>query len=228
VIRTLFGQYSSRARCRRAALFLSLFDLNKSSRILDLGSERGDHIHSVLMNTAVPPQNVYIADIAGDLLLEGQRRYGYQPVLIPETGHLPFKDGFFDIVHCSSVIEHVTVPKNEIWKIASGRLFKERAWTHQQAFAQEISRLGNGYFVQTPSRWFPLESHSWLPFLSYFPRYLQLFLLRFSNRLWVKRTSPDWHLLTRADIIRLFPDAELHLERSWGLVKSLMAVRRME
>ncbi len=224
MIRELFHSYSTRARQRRARLFHTFFALNESSRVLDLGSERGDHIHSVLHGTAVCPENVHIADIDGALIEDGKKRYGYQPVLIPEHGRLPFADGYFDLVYCSSVIEHVTVAKGDVWKIRSGRRFSEQASARQQAFAAEIKRLGRSYFVQTPNRWFPLESHSWLPFVSYLPRALLLVVLRLSNRIWVKQTIPDWHLLTRSGMARLFPDAEIHSERSLGLVKSLMAV----
>jgi len=225
VIRVLFKAFSLRARERRARLFRSLFQLTKESRILDLGSERGDHIHSVLVGTPVLPENVYIADIDEVLINQGKEYYGFQPVLIPQRGRLPFDDDFFDVVYCSSVIEHVTVDKKDVWMIRSGKKFREVARTRQKEFAAEIMRLGKGYFVQTPYRFFPIESHSWLPFLGYLPRRLLMLKLRLINRFWVKRTNPDWYLLTSDDMKELFPDARILRERSMGLVKSLMAVR---
>lgn len=225
MIRKLFAFYSQRARERRSRLFRSCFRLDEGTRILDLGSERGDLIHRVLSGTAVRPENVTIADIDGQSVREGAARYGYNGVRIPESGRLPFPDRFFDLVHCSSVIEHVTVNKEEVWRIRSGRRFRELARARQKEFAAEIMRLGTGYFVQTPYRFFPIESHSWLPFLAYFPRRLLMMKLRTTNRFWVKRTDPDWHLLTVSDMKRLFPDARILRERSFGLVKSLMAVR---
>jgi hypothetical protein len=45
------------------------------------------------------------------------------------------------------------------------------------------------------------------------------------NRFWPKKTDPDFHLLTPADMRLLFPDAEICYERSFGLLKSLIAVR---
>lgn len=225
MIRTLFARYSAAARQKRAAFFRSLFPLNETMRILDLGSEGGDHIHSVLSGSAVKAENVYIADIDDALIQKGQRRYGYRPVLIPQEGALPFEDGFFDLVYCNSVIEHVTVNKEDVWKIRSGKRFREFSRLRQQAFSEEIARLGKGYFVQTPHRFFPIESHSWLPFLAYLPRRLMVFKLRITNRFWVKKTRPDWNLLTRAEMMRLFPDARVYTEKSFGLIKSLMAVR---
>ena len=57
---------------------------------------------------------------------------------------LPFADGEFDLVYCSSVIEHVPPAR-------------------RAAFAAEIRRVGRGWFVQTPAWSFPLEPHSLLP-----------------------------------------------------------------
>src|SRR5690606_41323531 len=95
----------------------------------------------------------------------------------------------------------------------------------QQDFAREIARLGKGYFVQTPCKSFPFESHSWLPFVAYVPRPALIPLLSASNRVWIKKTTPDWHLLSESEMRRLFPDATIVKERLGGFTKSLMAIR---
>jgi len=217
--------YSLNARHKRAKQFRSLFDLHEGIRILDLGSENGSAIADVLAGTKVSPSNVYIADISQKKVAEGSHRFGFHPVLIPESGRLPFPSQFFDIVYCSSVIEHVTVPKEEVWSLRSGDVFKERALIRQKQFAEEVRRIGIQFFVQTPYRYFPLESHTWLPFAGWLPRPLLISLLHLSNRFWVKTTQPDWHLLNHADMTNLFPDSEILVERSFLLTKSLIAVR---
>ena len=63
---------------------------------------------------------------------------------------LPFADGEFDLVYCSSVIEHVPPAR-------------------RAAFAAEIRRVGRGWFVQTPAFSFPLEPHSLLPGAHWLP-----------------------------------------------------------
>lgn len=218
--------YSSRARAYRAVLFRTLFSIDSNTRILDLGSETGAAIHAVLLGTDASPANVYIADIDAAQVREGALRFGYQPVVINESTQLPFTDDFFDIVYCSSVIEHVTVRKDEVWAIKSGREFRQRARERQRIFAEEIRRLGRQYFVQTPYRHFPLESHSWLPFVAWLPRRLQIPLFRFAGKIWIKRTTPDWYLLNRKELGMLFPGADIRTERSLGMTKSLMAIRR--
>jgi SAM-dependent methyltransferase len=132
----LIQKLSTRARARRARQFREAFSLTADTTVLDLGSQSGAHIHSVLAGTPVRPENTYIADIDTAALERGAKQYGFQPVLVGENGRLPFPDGYFDIVYCSSVIEHVTLPKNEIWSTRSGKVFRERSLTHQRAFAR--------------------------------------------------------------------------------------------
>ena len=111
-------------RAKRSRIFLACFSYTSKTRILDLGSEDGSHIASIIKKTPVMPKNIYIADIDENLVARGHKNFGFNPVTIPEFGKLPFADKYFDIVFCSSVIEHVTIPKSKVWKISSRRKFK--------------------------------------------------------------------------------------------------------
>jgi SAM-dependent methyltransferase len=224
LIKSSFRKYSSKSRFHRAKIFLGNFEITKHTKILDLGSESGENINQVLSNQSIDPANIYIADICEESIRLGSMKFGFTPILIDETGRLPFPDKFFDIVYCSSVIEHVTVDKGDVWKIGSGKTFKAKARIKQQQFANEIKRLGKGYFVQTPYKYFPIESHSWLPFVSFLPRHLLLPLLKITNRFWVKKTQPDWNLLTSSDFSSIFSEAKIVNEKSFGITKSMMAI----
>jgi len=225
MISRLFRLFSKRAREKRAELFRRSFTLDETTRILDIGSETGANIHAVLKGTRVRPENVYIADIQARLIDMGATCYGYVPVHVQEAGPLPFPDQFFDIVYCSSVIEHVTLPKGSVWHEWSGRRFREVSRLRQKEFAAEIRRLGKRFFVQTPYRHFPIEPHSWLPFAAWLPRWALIPVLRLANYAWVTQPVPDWHLLDRGEMTELFGDARIMEEKSFGLTKSLMAVK---
>lgn len=216
---------SKAARDRRSAWFRAAFAIGPNTRILDLGSEDGSNIRSVLEGTDFDPANVFIADIDDSAILKGEREFGFTPVLLDELGPIPFGNGFFDIVYCSSVIEHVTVPKSDVWSVCDRREFRRRAIDAQVNFASEIRRLGIGYWVQTPAKWFPIESHTWLPFLSYLTRSMQVRVIKIANQVWVKATIPDFELLDGEEMARLFPDARIVRERVFGLTKSFSAVR---
>lgn len=226
LIRKLAKSYSQKARAKRVSIFIDSFFLDKDTKILDLGSEIGSNIHMVLQGTSVRPENIYISDINSSLIEQGAQKYGFTPILIDESEPLPFSDSFFDIVYCSSVIEHVTVPKDQVWSLVSGKEFKTKSLSRQKTFADEIKRLGKQYFVQTPYKHFPIESHSWLPFMAWLPRRLLVQVLKITNMFWVKKTTPDWNLLNRKEMQDLFKDAEIVSEKSFGLTKSIMAIKR--
>jgi hypothetical protein len=123
---------------------------------------------------------------------------------------VPLPDNSFDLVFSNSVIEHVGDA------------------TKQLAFAREVRRLGRGYWVQTPSRWFPLEAHSMMPFWWFYPSAFRQFLIR----RWRKRV-PAWtdmvagsRVLSKADLRRLFPEATILTEKVFGISKSYVAFAR--
>lgn len=214
---------SKKARKGRAEMFRKTFSFDSKTKILDLGSEDGSNIAFIVDSLSIKPKNVFIADIETSKLEIGHKKFGFTPVLLDQSGSLPYPDQFFDLVYCSSVIEHVTVPKEQVWnrKIAFEQISKQ----HQKAFAAEIIRVGKQYFVQTPSKNFPIESHSWLPLVNFLPRRALIPLLRLTNSFWIKQTIPDFHLLGQKEVTKLFPGAKIVTEKKFGLVKSIMAIK---
>jgi SAM-dependent methyltransferase len=224
-LRGVAFELSRRFRARRAERFRSEFRLSEDARILDLGGGDGEHIRMVLEDSPVRLENVYVADVNAKAL-ERARAHGHRTALLSQDGKVPFPDGFFDVVFCSSVIEHVTVPKNEVWQ-HRGELFARKAVAHQRAFADEILRVSKSFWVQTPARSFFLETHSWLPFLGWLPRSAQVAVLRCTRHFWLSRHPPDYYLLTRGHMEALFPGARIRRERWLGMTKSWIALRRM-
>ena len=213
---------SENARAKRGGIFRDNFKITKETKILDLGSEEGDNIAQVLENTEANSDNIYIADIDLDAIKCGHAKYGFNPVLLGENSKLPFTDKFFDIVYCSSVLEHATVAKTDVWNRQID--FETVASLRQRAFAAEIVRVGRQYFVQTPARHFPVESHSWLPLVDLLPRPFLISLLQRTNKFWIKQTMPDFRLLNQRQMKNLFSDSEIICEKVFGFTKSIMAI----
>jgi hypothetical protein len=218
----LAGAYSRSARRKRKRLFLTRLEPRVGDRILDLGGDDGAYIAQVLPFR----EGVVVADISPKALERASADYGFETLLLDESGRIPESDGSFDIVFCSSVIEHVTVDKEDLEKYSTNAAFARSALERQRLLAQEVRRIGRAYFVQTPNKYFLIESHSWLPGLIVFlPRRFQMRLLRLMNRWWPKKTEPDWNLLTYSKMQDLFPDAQILRERSLGMTKSIIAVK---
>lgn len=216
-----FRGYQAKCRRRRGEIFKQYLNPKEGDLILDLGGEDGSYISQLIFFK----KNVYIADISEKKLKKSAEK-GYKTILLNEDGIIPYEDGYFDIIFCSSVIEHVTIDKKDILAIQTNKEFRELALERQKKLADEIQRAAKNYFVQTPYKYFPLESHSRLPvILVLLPRKLQIKIIKFFRKFWFARTTPDWNLLTVKDMKFLFPGAKIVKERAFFFTKSLMAIK---
>jgi ubiquinone/menaquinone biosynthesis C-methylase UbiE len=200
-------------RERRMRTLLSLVRIEPGTRVLDLGGAPAiwEHIRV--------PLDITLLNLPG-AVSAGERAVLQSPGLNHHTFHLiegdacnveQFADRSFDLVFSNSVIEHVgPSPK-------------------QAEFAREVRRLGKSYWVQTPSRWFPIEPHSGMPFYWFYPEWLRAALMR----RW-RKNLPGWwadyigttRVLSKRRLAELFPNAKTRVEYFLGLPKSNVAYAR--
>jgi len=184
----LAAPFAARARARRHAAFFATTGLPDGGRVLDLGC-------GALGLRALEPD----LDITG-VDLDEQPRYPGPFVRADASEGLPFADQEFDLVYCSSVIEHVPPPR-------------------RAAFAAELRRVGRAWMVQTPAHSFPIEPHSLLPGAHWLP-------LGLRRPYWRLGATGGWEeiwLLRRGEMEALFGPARA--ERFGPLVKSWVSVR---
>jgi hypothetical protein len=213
---------STACRDRRARLFIERLQPSATDEIIDLGGGKGGYLAGILPYRG----NVTIADVDPAVLNVASETYGFNTVCLDGADTFPIADGEYDVVFCSSVIEHITGPREVIFDILDSKQFAASARTAQANFAAEIRRIGKRYFVQTPYKYFPVEPHSFLPFfIVWLPRRWQIKLLAFFGRHWIKSVQADFRLLTIKDMHELFPDAEILLEHYCGFVKSIVAIK---
>jgi ubiquinone/menaquinone biosynthesis C-methylase UbiE len=127
-----------------------------------------------------------------------------------------FHDGEFDVVYSNSVIEHVGGDK-EI-----------------QSMANEIRRVGQRYYVQTPNRYFPVEPHFVFPMFQFMPvslrvTFVQHFPLGWFEKIPDRKSAEELvrsiNLLSKRQVRSLFPDAVTVDERFFVMSKSIQAVK---
>jgi SAM-dependent methyltransferase len=184
----LAAPLAARARARRHAAFFGATCLPEGGRILDVGC-------GALGLRALEPQ----LDITG-VDLDQQPAYPGPFLRADASAGLPYDDGEFDLVYCSSVIEHVPPPR-------------------RGAFAAELRRVGRGWFVQTPAYSFPIEPHALLPGAHWLPP-------AFRRHYWPLGAAGGWEeisLLRRGELEALFGPARA--ERVGPLAKSWVSVR---
>ena len=211
----------SKFQDQRILLFWEHF-YNKNGRLLDLGGGGGEYLGKY--RDRLNNFDIYIADIDKNALKKASS-FNFKTILLKENLSLPFKDNEFDVVFCNSVIEHVTGPKRKTVLIDDTKGFEKISRFHQKKFADEIKRVSKYYFVQTPHKNFPVESHTQFPLVGYLNRSNQVRLIKFLNSFWIKKTQPDWNLLDEHDMRSLFPGANIIIEKVMGFPKSIIAIK---
>jgi ubiquinone/menaquinone biosynthesis C-methylase UbiE len=132
--------------------------------------------------------------------------------VIGDGRNLPYPDNTFDLVFSNSVIEHVG---NETDKIA---------------FAQECLRVGKNIYIQTPNKWFPVETHLVTLFIHWFPQewfkklsFLSIrFLFLLSNRQQFQDIVSGIRLVDKQQLKTFFPQRTIVTERFFGIAKSFI------
>ncbi len=179
--------YAARARRRRHERFFKLTGLPPGGRVLDVGCGRAG------LRALEPELDITGVDIAPN------QGYPGPFVQADAAEGLPFAANEFELVYCSSVIEHVPPERRE-------------------AFAAELRRVGRGWYVQTPAWSFPIEPHALLPLAHWLPA-------RLRRPYWSLGAAGKWEeieLLRREEIESLFGPALP--ERAGPLVKSWVCV----
>jgi len=191
-------------RRKRIQEFVDLFQPADATTILDVGGT---------------PQNWRLVAAQPQLILLNLP--GKQPENLPSNMtavggdgcNLQYADKSFDLAFSNSAIEHVGT------------------WDNQKAFASELRRVGRSYYVQTPSKWFPVEPHILTVGVQWLPRKWQYRLIRYTSLVGlVRKVSPAWvdgfldevRLLTYGECRTLFPESDIKRERFLGITKSFV------
>jgi SAM-dependent methyltransferase len=181
------SRLSWRARQAIFERFLDVLCPTRGDRVLDLGVTCDTTFQeSNFFEQLYPhPQNVTCVGTEDGSHLE--RAYpGVRFMPVVAGNPLPFPTGHFDIVFSNAVIEHAGNPQ------------------HQRQFVAEALRVSKRFFLSTPNRWFPVETHTGLPIVHYLPPPVFRALI---NRTRFRHWALEAHLnlLTAGSFAALFP-----------------------
>ncbi|MCH8822438.1 MAG: methyltransferase domain-containing protein [Planctomycetes bacterium] len=197
---------SNRMRTKRFELFERLAaNMPRPLRIIDLGGtpefweqrgwgERSDvHITGVNIQPKVTGTN------------------NFQPVFGDVTDLSQFPDNSFDIAFSNSVIEHL------------------RDLQSQAKMACEMKRVAGAIWLQTPNYWFPIEPHFHIVGWQWLPIWLRKAIIKKTRCGWrgpcrdeaeAEDIVREVRLMTKRELVKLFPDHIFVAERFCGVVKS--------
>ncbi len=130
---------------------MKVFGLTSASRVLDVGFTDHEYVpHENYLEKHYPwPEQLTALGV--DEPMECLQRYPKVSFVRYDGWLFPFEDRQFDVAHSNAVLEHV-----------GGR---ER----QSRFVREMLRVARCVWLTTPSRAFPIDVHTLIPFAHWFP-----------------------------------------------------------
>ena len=198
----LMKPFSTQMRRKRMMEFCKVMEIRPGLTVLDLGGQ------PVIWDGVAEKLNITILNLPGIAHTAYPSHHNIEYVEGDACNIEGLDAKHFDIVFSNSVIEHVG---------DAG---------YRSDFAREVRRLGSAYWIQTPSKFFPIEAHNGMPFWWFYPPGLR----RFFIERWRKKL-PDWtqmvegtDVVSKAELQGLFPEAKMQVERLFGLPKSYIAV----
>jgi len=204
------GSLADRLRKKRFRLFLELIaTMPRPVKIIDVGGtalfwERMGFTGQKEINITLLNIRSDSIELPGFIMVAGDARQLKQ-----------FGDKEFDIAFSNSVIEHVG------------------GFEDQKLMASEMQRIGKKIFLQTPNRYFPVEPHFLFPFFQFLPLWLKVKLLMNFNLGWFERVRDEKkaleicqsiRLMTKTELRKLFPDANIYEEKFYGFIKSFIVL----
>jgi hypothetical protein len=176
-------------RRRKLALFLETMRPGPETRVVDVGvGDTGFGTEPGVASShnffeALYPWPEQITAVSDVPLPNFAREFPMVRCVTASGKELPFEDDSFDLAFSNAVVEHVG----------------ERE--EQRRFVAELCRVAPQVFLSTPNRWFPVETHTLLPFIHWLPR-------RAADRAFDALGRDNWKrvdLLTKGELLDLFP-----------------------
>ena len=150
---SMFNVLSNISRKRRVESFYERLHPTEDTTVLDVGGQANPGGGSDLQFIdSYPWKNRMSAlNLSEGHISNIKTFYPEVEAVVGNACELPWPDKHFDIVWSNAVIEHVG------------------DFERQKQMAAEIMRVAKAWYVSTPNRWYPVEFHMRLPFVTWLP-----------------------------------------------------------
>jgi len=210
IVWKITDKYAINNRKERFNLFMDVIKPGSDDTVLDVGvcpfSGRAINFFELLY-----PYRKNVTALTNDNLVnykEFRNNFPEVTLIFGDARKLEFPDNYFDIVFSNAVVEHV------------GKL------ENQKKFIEEITRVSRKAFVATPNYYFPIDSHTLIPFAHYLPVNIRCWIYEKLGRGYFADIN-TLNLLTPKSFISLFPKEckiRLYRQKSFGLTTNLIAL----
>lgn len=164
----------ARARYRMFELFMRSMEPTSTTTILDIGVSEHENDEANFLEKMYPHKSNITCASIGD----GEKIRACYPevshVTITPGKPLPFADRKCDIAYSNAVLEHVG------------------GYEARREFLSEALRVANSLFIAVPNSWFPVEHHTGIPFLHYWPWLFRKGLKGTSLRFWAEPANLEF------------------------------------
>ena len=143
-------------------LFLKTTNYSNSKSIIDIGTTPSvDDEQNIFLEKVKNNFNVTCLSTQDCRILKKKFK-NIKNIIIGDGKNTNFKDNSFDITHSNATIEHVGSFENQL------------------SFVKEMIRISKeSVFIQTPNRFHPIEFHTILPFIHWFPKKIHRKILKY-------------------------------------------------
>ena len=200
IFKLLLAPFSHITRKRRMQLFVKLVAPTSGMKILDLGGQPD------IWDSVKPVLNITCLNLPGVAKISHRTHHNIT-YIEGDACSMPYINrGDFDIVFSNSVLEHVGGAEKQL------------------EFVNEVQRLSDTYWIQTPCKYFPIEAHCGMPFWWFYPNWLKSYFIdRWSRKLpaWTEMVSSTT-VISKEELESFLPKSKVITE--WLIFpKSLIA-----
>jgi SAM-dependent methyltransferase len=199
-----------RSRRQKYDQFISMLAPTPNETLLDIGANPRTQRGCNPLEQWYPHQEniTALVNMPLDQFSEFRSTFPKVTLVQGDGRQLDYPDNHFDIVFSNAVVEHVGHREN------------------QKRFIHELVRVGKRFFITTPNRWFPIDSHTMIPLAHWLDHPKQAWIYRKLGRAYFADIN-NLNLLGPTDFLKLFPeDANVRVirQRMLGWSATLLAV----